>query len=214
MSRFVLFALVFSLAGSLAFAQEYKVEKLEAGPPADKVSADVAKLIGGSGVKVIRGESRTLCEIWTVKELEAKGKTNDMVLYPLEPGQLIGVIRFPRKTTDFRNQEVTSGVYTLRYGQQPVDGAHVGTFPTRDFILLLPADQDQAPATIADYKSLTKASAASAGTSHPAIYPLLKPAEGDTPAIRHDEENDWWIVRFAGAGKQTFEMVVVGHAAE
>ena len=90
----------------------------------------------------------------------------------------------------------------------------MGTFPTRDFVLLLPAADDKSPATIADYKSLIKASAASAGTSHPAIFPLFKPAEGEMPAIRHDEEHDWWIVRFSGAGKQTFEMVIVGHAAE
>ncbi|HUE74101.1 MAG TPA: hypothetical protein VMP01_24685 [Pirellulaceae bacterium] len=214
MCRSVMFALVMALAGSLAVAQDYKVEKLESGPPADKLSPEIAKLIGDSGCKILRGETRTLCEIWTVKELDvSKGKTNDMVLYPLEPGQLIGVIRLPRKATDFRNQEVTSGVYTLRYGQQPVDGAHVGTFPTRDFVLLLPAEEDKSPATIGDYKTLTKASAASAGTTHPAIYPLLKPSEGETPSIRHDEEKDWWIVRF-GSGKQAFDMVIVGHAEE
>ncbi|MEX2026313.1 MAG: hypothetical protein WEH44_03415, partial [Pirellulaceae bacterium] len=64
-----------------------------------------------------------------------------------------------------------------------------------------------------DYKTLTKASAASAGTSHPAIYPLLNPSEAETPSIRHDEEKDWWIVRF-GSGKQAFDMVIVGHAEE
>lgn len=213
MIRSVAVALVMTVASSLAIAQDYKVEKLASGPPADKLAPEIAKLMSDSGTKVIRGESRTLAEVWTVKELEGKGKTSDMVLYPFEPGQLLGVVRFPRKTTDFRNQEVTSGVYTLRYGQQPVDGAHVGTFPTRDFVLMLPADQDQAAATIGDYKALTKASAASAGTSHPAIYPLLKPSEGVTPSIRHDETNDWWIVRFP-VGKQVLEMIVVGHAAE
>jgi hypothetical protein len=215
MFRSVVLALALALPTPLAFAQEYKVEKLDGGPPADKLSPEIAKLIGDSGCKVLRGEARTLCEIWTVKEIDvSKGKTNDMVLYPLEPGQLIGVIRLPRKTTDFRNQEVASGVYNLRYGQQPVDGAHVGTFPTRDFVLLLPAEEDKSAATIADYKMLTKASAASAGTSHPAIYPLLKPSEGESSSIRHDEEKDWWIVRFPGAGKQAFEMVIVGHAEE
>lgn len=214
MIRPAMFALATVLSASLVCGQEYKVEKLDGGPPADKLSPDIAKTIGSTGFKVLRGESRTVCEIWTVKELATKGKTNDMVQYPLEPGQLIGVIRLPRKTTDFRNQEVASGVYTLRYGQQPVDGAHVGTFPTRDFVLLLPADGDKSPVTIADYKTLTKASAASAGTSHPAIYPLLKPADGQTPSIRHDEEKDWWIIQFTAGGKQALEMVIVGHAAE
>ncbi len=214
-------ALVMALLSGATFAQDYKAEKLDAAPPADKLSPEIAGQLGTLGCKVIRGESRALCEIWTVKELAATdAKPTDTIAYPLQPGQLVGVIRFPRKATDFRNQEVTSGVYTLRYGQQPVDGAHVGTFPTRDFLLLLPADQDKSPATIEDYKALTKTSAATAGTAHPAIFPLLKPTEGDAPAIRHEEEKDWWIVRFdaaapaGGKAGQRLELVIVGHAEE
>jgi hypothetical protein len=205
-----------------AVAQEYKAEKFEAQPPADALSPEIATMIGSIGCKVTRGE-RVLCEIWPCKEWRlADVKTNDTILYPFTPGQLIGAIRFPRKASDFRQQEIASGVYTLRYGQQPVDGAHVGTSPTRDFLLLLPADKDKSPGPIEDYKTLTKSSAASAGTNHPAILHMLKaPSEGEFLDLRHDEEKDWWILRFAsmaqaGAGKTSLrvEAVIVGHAAE
>ena len=214
--------LVFPSLALTAVAQEYKAERFEAAPPADALSPEIAATIGNIGCKVTRGE-RVVCEIWPCKELRlAAVKTNDMILYPFTPGQLIGIVRFPRKASDFRQQEIASGVYTLRYGQQPVDGAHVGTSPTRDFLLLLPADQDKSPATIEDYKTLTKASAASAGTNHPAILHMLKPpAEGEFLDLRHDEEKDWWILRFASmaramAGKANIriEIVIVGHAAE
>ncbi|HZL87996.1 MAG TPA: hypothetical protein VFB96_06430 [Pirellulaceae bacterium] len=219
---FVTALVVFPWLTLTAAAQEYKAEKFEGPPPADALSPEIAATIGKTGCKVTRGTS-VLCEIWPCKEWSlGGGKTDDVILYPFTPGQLIGVIRLPRKITDFREQEVASGVYTLRYGQQPVDGAHVGTSPTRDFLLLLPADQDKSPGVIDDYKKLTKTSAASAGTSHPAILHMLKaPAEGEFLELRHNEEKDWWILRFAsmaraGAGKISVrvEVVIVGHAAE
>jgi hypothetical protein len=139
-------------------------------------------------------------------------------LYPIKPGTLVGAIRFSRKAADFRNQDIPRGVYTLRYGNQPVDGNHVGTFATRDFLLMLPPDADTSPDAIPEM-DLFKKSAESAGSTHPAIMPLLK-AEGDDdgPAARHLEEQEWWTLRFTGKGaggeKVPLEVIVSGTAAE
>lgn len=221
-NSFTALTLVLSLA-CIASAQDYKAATLDSAAPADKLPAEVAGALSKTGYRVVRGESRSLVEIWPVSELAiADVKTSDTVLYPLTPGQLLGVVRFPRKVTDFRSQEIGSGVYTIRYSQQPVDGAHVGTSPTRDFLVLIPAEQDTSPAVIGDYKQLTTLSKGASETSHPAIFMLVKAAaEGEAPQVRHDEERDWWILRFAATGKKgdaqtslPVEMVVVGHAAE
>jgi hypothetical protein len=172
---------------------------------------------------VDKGESRTVCEIWLAKELPTKAdaKLTTEILYPLTPGQLVGVIRYPRKGADFRDQEIPSGTYTLRYGQQPVDGAHVGTSLTRDFLLLLPADKDR-EASVLDYKPLTTASKETSGTAHPAILSLQKAADaGEALAVHENAEKEWTIVRFTAKVKQggdvkelPVELVVVGVAAE
>ena len=149
-------------------------------------------------------------------------KANEGLLYPFQLGQVMGVARYPRKGSDFRDQDIPSGLYTLRYGLQPVDGAHVGTNPTRDFLLLTPAEKDTSPDMIANPKALSKASAQTTGTSHPAILCLQKLSDAKEPlAIRHQEEKDWWIVRFTGKTKagdkladQAVELVVVGIAGE
>jgi hypothetical protein len=140
------------------------------------------------------------------------------LIYPFRPGQLIGVVHYPRKSADFRDQDIEEGVYTLRFSAQPVDGDHVGTSPTRDFLALSPAEQDKSPEDL-DYKSLVKASASVAGASHPAILSLQTPRGDD--AIRHDEEKDWWVARLAGkarVGESTADLplhlVVAGVAAE
>jgi hypothetical protein len=224
MLRTALYSLIAASLISLPLlAADHKVEKVDEPAPKEGISAEIAALLSPTGFKVVRGESRVICEVWLCKEWPIKeAKVSSDVLYPFQPGQVMGVARFPRKGSDFREQEVPAGLYTLRYGQQPVDGAHVGTSPTRDFLLLTPADKDKSPDLIADFKALSKASAQTTGASHPAILSLQRLGDSkEALAIRHQEDKDWWIVRFTGKTKagdktvdQAVEAVLVGHAAE
>ncbi len=205
-------------ASNLVLAADYTVEPLKEGPPSD-VAADVVAQLATSGFKVMQDPKRALCEIWPAKKwaLKSDFAPSDSVLYPLVPGSLAGAVRFGRKAADFRGQDIAAGVYTLRYANQPVDGNHVGTFATRDFLLMVPAAADTSPAVIAEM-DLFKSSAQSAESSHPAIMPLVKgDAAEPLPGLRHLEEQEWWTVRFAdGSGdkKVALELIVVGKAAE
>jgi hypothetical protein len=191
-----------------AAAQEYKAEKIESAAPADAISPEIAAQLQPAGFKVVKGEANP--------DVKLSAEVN----YALTPGQLVGVARYPRKAADFRDQEVPAGVYVLRYSLQPVDGAHVGTSPTRDFLALLPADKDRDPAVL-DYKALTVASKETTGTAHPGILSLQKAAAGGALAIEENAEKEWTIVRFTAKGKQgdvvkelPVALVVVGVAAE
>ena len=207
------------IVASQLWAAEHRVEMLSEGPPGEVPQA-VAATLSPKGLKVIRGTKRTVCEIWLAKAwpVSADFTPTAQVLYPFEPGQLIGAIHFTGKGHDFRDQEIPEGVYTLRYGQQPVDGNHVGTSPTQDFLVLIRADQDTSPAPIPP-KELLKRSATSVESTHPGILCLQKlSGEPDSqPALVHNEERDWWILRLQGAAtageKQqplTLDLVVVG----
>jgi hypothetical protein len=198
-------------------AQDHRVEVLEESVPSDAVAAEVLSQLDSSGVRVIRGESRTICDVWWCKEwpVESAEATGD-VIYPFTVGQLLGVVRFPRRSSDFRDQQVDRGLYTLRYGKQPVDGAHVGTSPTRDFALLIPVSDDKG-LTALSYEDLVELSNKASGTTHPALLSLQR-TEGEE-AIRHLSDRDWWLVRLPGkvrVGEETqpmpVDMVVVGRA--
>lgn len=209
---------------SAVYAVEHQVEPLDA-PPPEGVAPAIAEQLDSGAFKVLRGAKRTtLLEFWPVKQwpVQADFSPSNTILYPLEMGQLIGVVRYARKGGDFRGQQIPSGVYTVRYALQPVDGNHVGTSDTRDFLLLLPAEQDSDSAPL-DKSDLFKLSAQASGTTHPAMLSLLSAgdAAGSLPAIEHDEVRDLWSVRFANptaAGETTDELVVklvvVGKAAE
>ena len=224
MLRAITFAFLSLLIAAVPVAAvDHRVEKLAEAAPKDGIAPEIAALLNPTGFKVVRGASRVVCEVWLCKEWPIKeAKVGGEVLYPFQPGQVFGVARYPRPGSDFREQEIPAGLYTLRYGQQPVDGAHVGTSPTRDFLLLTPAEKDVSPEIIADFKALSKASAQTTGASHPAILSLQRLSDGKEPlAIRHEEEKDWWIVRFTGKTKsgdrakdQAVEAVFVGHAGE
>jgi len=206
-------------------AEEYAVDRLDQPPPAGEISAAIRDRLAPRAIRIRHGAKRTVCDIWPCKEWLAVAafKPTDELLYPFRPGALMGVLRFRHRGHDFRDQQIGRGVYTLRYAQQPVDGNHEGTSPTRDFLLIVRADADRS-ADPMDEKALSKASAAAADSDHPAML-CLQPAEGPAgsagPTIRHDEDRDWWIVQFQGKARAgdsavalPIALVVVGHADE
>src|SRR3954469_14713986 len=203
-----------------AEAQEYKVAKADGAAPTGDIAPEIAALLRPTGFKVSKGD-RAVFEMWLAKEwpIAADAKAGGDVLYPLTPGQLIGVARYPRKGADFRDQDIPAGTYVVRYAQQPIDGAHVGTSPTRDFLLLLPAAKDREAKTM-DYKTLTATSKETTGTAHPAILSMQKAEGGVALAVREESDRGWVIVHFVGKAKQgsaakdlPVELVVVGKAA-
>jgi hypothetical protein len=206
-----------------ASAQECKVAKLNMPAPTGAAAPEITSLLQSTGFQVTKGASQVIFEMWLAKEwpIAADAKVGGEVLYPLTPGQLIGVVRYPRKAADFRDQDIPAGVYVVRYAQQPVDGAHVGTSPTRDFLALLPAAKDRMPDNL-DYKTLVAISKETSGTAHPAILSLQRAADSsEVVSLREDSDKQWTIVRFAGKSKQgseikdlPLELVVVGKAAE
>jgi hypothetical protein len=141
-------------------------------------------------------------------------------LYPLQVGGLFGVVRYTKAGEDFRGHEIPPGVYTVRYGLQPVDGNHLGTSETRDFLLLLPAKEDTNPAPMAE-SDMFELSPKVTATTHPTMLSLLKAdgAGAKLPAVQHHDAADLWSVRFAGKSQGqpaelVVEVVVVGHFPE
>ena len=217
--------LLFVFVAAQLVAQDYRAETIDSPAPADELAPAIVGALSPTGVRVVRGESRVIWELWPTKtwSVEANFQPTLELLYPFQPGQLMGVLRLPRRGADFRDQRIDRGVYTLRYMQQPVDGNHVGTSPTRDFFLLVRADADQST-DLMDPEELNIASADAAQSTHPAMLSLQPVAEASgakLPSIRHDEERDWWILRFGGktdANGEQQELVVSivaeGHAPE
>ena len=191
------------LTAAMVAADDGKLTVAEKAPAG--VSEKVAAALNVKGQQIEAGGA-AIGSVWLVKQLDAKAdfKPTLAVKYPLAPGQLVGVIEIVKKSefTDFRGQDVAAGVYTLRYGQQPVDGNHVGTSDLADFLLAIPAKLDTDPALLKMSEAMHKLSAKTAGSNHPAIFSLLPPkADEKTPALTHDSSKHFWILSITADGK-------------
>ncbi len=165
-----------------------------------------------------------MCEVWLLKDLAVKPKFKPSlnVKYPFTTGELVGVLRVGDKGdyTDFRGQPVKPGVYTLRYGQQPQDGNHIGTSELADFLVATPAAQDADPQPVRPPEKLHKASAKTVGGNHPAIFSLVAPeATGNAAALAKDD-NDRWVLDVPAQGSRdgkktplSVRLVVIGKTA-
>ena len=173
-------------AASSVFAQEYKVEPVTT---AATVPAAYAAIIEPQGYRVI-GPKGPWCEIWFRKGIPAANKPADpSISLPYAQGTLLGILRFPGAAEDRRGQGLKAGVYTMRYSNFPVDGAHQGVAPQRDFMLLTPVANDADPNALPAFLPLVEMSRSS-GTAHPAVFSLASSPESKFPSITKEGEHD------------------------
>lgn len=196
---------------SVAAEDQYTLKSVDKLPQG--FSEQIAAALSPQGQQVI-GPTLETATVWLAKAIPVKPDFQPTlnVKYPFTPGQLIGALRVNTKAgfTDFRGQEVRPGLYTLRYGQQPVDGNHVGTSETYDFLLAIPADVDTKPAPITSFEDLTQESAKTVGSNHPAIYSLLPSDEkAKRPSLTRDEDHNYWIIHLEANGKKGGQAVKV-----
>ncbi|MFO1021288.1 MAG: hypothetical protein U0903_11405 [Planctomycetales bacterium] len=204
-------------------ADDFKLETVKQKPAG--IAPAIEKLLSESAYKVT-GPNGVVCEIWLVKELPVKSpfEATLNVKYPFTPGELMGVIKLPTEggATDFKGQELPAGTFTLRYGQQPQDGNHLGTSDVSDFVLACSPETDKSPAAVSKIADLFKLSAAAAGTTHPAIFLLSPPPEKafEKTGLMHNSEKEFWILETNVPGKaggkdvsQPVRIVVSGRGA-
>jgi hypothetical protein len=195
------------LAASAAFAQ-YKLEPITT--PAPDVPAAYAPLLDTHGYRVT-GPKGAWCEVWFRKSIPAAGKPSDSaIVFPFAQGTLLGVIHFPAAAADRRGQTIKPGVYTFRYSDYPVDGAHQGVAPQRDFALLTPIAGDPDPNATPDFKTLVQNSTKASGTPHPAVFSMEAPQGSDFPSVAKEGDNDW--VLNVKVGDTAIGLIVVGQA--
>ena len=187
-SRHILYAvLLFALSSHLSAAAG-KVESIGAfdDPQATPSLRSVLQKTG-YGVRLRDGSLH--CEIWFRSDATILPKPiTEGAIYRFSESELIGVIRFPKPTADFRNQQLPAGSYTMRYEVSPNDGNHLGASATRDFVLLIPVAADKDPHAAYKLDGLVSLSSKASGTSHPAPMALASPGENSPLSLTKTTE--------------------------
>jgi hypothetical protein len=214
------------LAAGVNAQESLKVEVVQQGLPPSIGGEILGAIDGQQAFRIQDGQGGELARIWlrkTAPGSEKPGGPKGVIQFPfLKDGELLGVLEFAKEGHDYRDQSMAKGVYTMRYGLQPVNGDHLGVSAYRDYILLLPAGKDKTLAA-PTRKQLEDRSAEAAGTSHPASFLLLMAPEGAKPeaAMVHDSEKETWGVilplrlQVKGGEPMVYpvQLIVVGMAA-
>ena len=190
---------------SVALAQDYKLEPISGAAP--EVPAAYAAVLDAKGYRVI-APSGPWCEIWFRKSIPLGPKPADAAITLAIPqGTFLGVLRFPGKGADRRDQQLKPGLYTMRYSDYPVDGAHQGVAPQRDFALLTPIANDPDPGATPNFEKLVEQSKTS-GTPHPAVLSLETPTGSTFPALTKEGDHD--VVLNVKVGDLSLSLIVAG----
>jgi hypothetical protein len=220
-------AFFLGLMATGAFAQESLTVQARKQAPPSTVAAEILKVLDGQGYRIQDEKGEPYAEIWLRQGTPGSEKPTGpkgAIQFPfLADGELLGVLEFGKEGHDYRDQPIAKGVYTMRYGLQPVNGDHLGVSTYRDYVLLLPAGKDKAIAA-PTRKQLEERSAESAGTSHPASFLLLMAppgAKANPSMVRDAEKNLWSVVvplrrQVKAAGEPIVypvQLVVLGAAA-
>ncbi len=214
--RILTLVLAFQLCVVLsAFGQgSYKADAIGAAP-AD-VPAVLQSTLDAQGVRVTADGGSTLCEVWLRKSLPTSANPNtsaDVLYGTLPEGAFLGVLHFPKDTTDFRSQTIKAGFYTLRYGLIPQDGNHMGVNPSRDAFVLSPVSADKNPDLILKFEDMVKMSQQASGTPHPGFL-VGAPVNGaNFPSITKDDTGNWnlQLKGHQSSGDLPLGFAVVGH---
>ncbi len=201
----------FLLATTAVFAQ-YKAQP--AGDPPPEVAAPIAAVLNKAGTKITAASGSTTVEIWLRSTAPSGPNTGEtsVTLPTIPPGSLLGVLRFPAKGLDRRGQTIAPGVYTLRYGNYPINGNHQGVAPQRDFLVLVPAALDKSADAVSDFNALMDLSRKASATPHPAVISFWKADADDKPGFDKQGEKDWVLTTNLGSTKVS--IILIGKADE
>lgn len=207
--------LLLLLLTSSALAGSAKVERT--GRPASPAIPDsIWKVLDPEGYRVILEDGSELCDIWLRSDTpQSSSKASDSALYPqLAPSTMLGVISFPKATTDYKGETAPAGLYTMRYELLPANGNHLGVAPNPDFVLLVPAASDPDPTGLFKAPELINLSRKTTGSQHPAPFSLVQAGNSE---IAKDDQDHWIFsakLGMAGGSQVRLGLVVKGTAPQ
>lgn len=198
----------------LGAAQTGKVDAL--GPLSDPAVPDaVRQVLDAKGYRVFADATTVAGEIWFRKNLPAQPKkeTTDVLYDRIAESTLLGVLHFPQASTDYRGQAIPAGFYTLRYALIPNDGNHLGVAPSRDFLLMIPANSDPEPDKAFKFPELVALSRQASQTKHPAPLSMVQAEGGAAAAVSKDDQDHYIFssaIRLSSGEDMPLALVVKG----
>jgi len=208
------------LVSTHSSAADFILKTTEKAAPKE-ISESIRAVLQPQAIQLLQGEKPVL-EIWLRNEvpLKAKPASANEALNSIAETALVGVVAVNDASLhDYKDNEISKGVYTARFEMQPQNGDHLGTAEFDSFVLLTDATNDKELNGLNNYKTLTKASGKSTSSGHPVVV-SLRPASGEgnfprltEPAAEHKAIRIKLPAKTSGGEKSNlvFDFVYQGH---
>lgn len=179
----------------------------------DEAPASIAEAVADEGYAIKDPDGTVIAKYWgRTMAFEGEPSAGFGIRYDFIPeGALIALVQFTEEHSDFREQDVPSGWYTLRYTLHPEDGNHMGVAPSRDFAILTPAEKDTDAAKNYSFDGMVELTKA-VGNPHPTIARIELP-EGDEAPNLWVNDYELWVLDLPVADDMV-GIVVHGHSEE
>jgi hypothetical protein len=149
-------------------------------PAPNEVGESIRAVLQPAAIQLVQGDKPAL-EIWLRQEVPLKSKpasANDALAVISETALVAAVAVNDATLRDYKDHEVSKGIYTARFALQPKDGDHLGTAEFDYFLVLTDVQHDKELNGLNTFRVLTKASGKSTSSGHPIIV-SLRPASGE-----------------------------------
>lgn len=187
LKSWVLGTFVGMAAALLPAAADYTVEVKPTAPP-EEVSRGMSAVLDNQAVIVLK-DGQPVYEFWFRKPLQVRKEPDSMddALDYLKPAAFIGIVRVDADLRDYRDDDLKSGVYTMRFGNIPEDDNHKEVAEFETFVVLIPATLDQREVGIRTFEVMTETSSDETVTEHPVVL-SLRPIDNITDPIPRVEK--------------------------
>lgn len=206
-----LFSALILLAFSLAAQYAVKPEsQMPAGVP-DAVKA----LLKPEGQSIFEGDTKLLSLFYVAKVAPGSNTEMNVTNTDIAHGTLMGVVNFPADSRDRRGNAIKAGTYLLRLSFFPINGAHQGIEPQRDFLVLTKPSLDTDAAAQPDFKALMEIAMKSATAPHPMTLSCWKNDFDQAPGLVKEGEGEHptWVL-YTTIGDKKLGIIVVGQHVE
>ena len=154
--------------------------------PPKEVDESIRKTLQPTAVQLLDG-GKPAFEFWLAAEipLASKPESDAKAMEAIKQSAIIGAVSVQTDARDYKDSEITAGVYTMRFCLQPQDGNHLGTSEFLYFALLVNAKNDPKLDGLATYKSLARASSNGTANDHPIALSLrpVPSVNGEFPKL-------------------------------
>ena len=210
MKNFVQMCVLGCVAAATLLGADFSYDKVGAAAEAPEA---IRILLNEEGYAIRDPDGTVIAHYWGRKEaFEGEPSSGFGIRYDFIPeGALIALVEFTAVHSDFREQDVPAGWYTLRYTLHPEDGNHMGVAPSRDFAILTPAAKDVEPAKNYNFDGMVELTKA-VGNPHPTISRVELP-EGDQAPNLWVNDYELWVLDLPVVGDMV-GIVVHGHSEE